>query len=89
VNVLERPHCIINLDPANKKMTYQCDIDIRDLIDLWDVMRAKDDEEQPGLGLGPNGAMLYCMQFLEENVDWLIEKIREKECRYFLIDMPG
>ena len=89
VNVLERPHCIINLDPANENMTYQCDIDIRDLIDLWDVMRAKDDEEQPGLGLGPNGAMLYCMQFLEENIDWLIEKIREKECRYFLIDMPG
>lgn len=70
-------------------MNYQCDIDIRDLIDLWDVMRDKDDPEQPGLGLGPNGAMIYCMQFLEENIDWLIGKIREKECRYFLIDMPG
>jgi len=42
-------------------MSYQCDIDIRDLIDLQDVMRAEDDEEEPGLGLGPNGAMIYCM----------------------------
>lgn len=52
-------------------MKYQCDIDIRELIDLFDVMRSPDDEE-PGLGLGPNGAMLYCMQFLEINIDWLV-----------------
>ena len=45
VNVLERPHCIINLDPANEYMKYQCDIDIRDLIDLFDVMRSPTDEE--------------------------------------------
>ena len=70
--VVERPHCIINLDPANEHMKYQCDIDIRELIDLEDVMRSKDDPEEPGLGLGPNGAMIYAIQFLEENVDWLV-----------------
>ena len=43
----------------------QCDIDVRELIDLFDVMRPEDDKEQPGLGLGPNGGMIYCMQFLE------------------------
>jgi GPN-loop GTPase len=89
VNVLERPHCIINLDPANEHMAYQCDVDIRELISLFDVMRPEDDDEQPGLGLGPNGAMLYCMQFLETNLDWLVGKILTKECKYFLIDMPG
>lgn len=91
VNVLERPHCIINLDPANEHMSYQCDIDIRELIDLEDVMRSEipEEGEQPGLGLGPNGAMIYCMQFLLTNIDWLIGKIQEKTCRYFLIDMPG
>ena len=70
-------------------MKYQCDIDIRELIDLWDVMASPDDPDQPGLGLGPNGAMIYCMQFLEENIGWLVSKIQEKKCRYFLIDMPG
>ena len=71
-------------------MGYQCDIDIRELIDLDDVMRSDDpSEEQPGLGLGPNGAMIYCMEFLEENIQWLIEKIEAKSCLYFLIDMPG
>ena len=53
-------------------MQYQCDIDIRELIDLNDVMRDPEDTEQPGLGLGPNGAMIYCMQFLEQNIDWLV-----------------
>jgi GPN-loop GTPase len=52
-------------------------------------MRPTDDDEQPGLGLGPNGAMIYCMQFLEDNIDWLVEKICNKKCSYFLIDMPG
>ena len=84
-------------------MGYQCDIDIRDLIDLFDVMRSQDpnsnredslvedddDEQLPGLGLGPNGAMIYCMQFLQQNIEWLLGKIREKKCRYFVIDMPG
>ena len=69
-------------------MKYQCDIDIRELINLNDVMKSPDDEE-PGLGLGPNGAMLYCMQFLVINIDWLVSKIFEKKCGYFLIDMPG
>lgn len=25
--------------------------------------------------LGPNGAMIYCMDFLEQNFDWLVEKL--------------
>lgn len=49
----------------------------------------EDDSEPGGLGLGPNGAMLYCIEFLEENIDWLVEKIEAKTCSYFLIDMPG
>jgi hypothetical protein len=36
-------------------MDYQVDIDIRELIDLEDVM------QDNGLGLGPNGGMLYCL----------------------------
>ncbi len=46
-------------------------------------------EEEGGLGLGPNGAMLYCLQFLEENIEWLQEHIKSKACSFFLIDMPG
>lgn len=40
-------------------------------------------------GLGPNGAMLYCMEYLEENFDWLEEKLSELEGGYFVFDVAG
>ena len=27
------------------------------------------------LGLGPNGALIYCMEFLLENMDWLEDEL--------------
>lgn len=40
-------------------------------------------------GLGPNGAMLYCMEYLEENFDWLEESLAELEGGYFVFDIAG
>ena len=40
--------------------------------------------------LGPNGSMIYCLEFLEANLDWLVNKLRDlKTCRYFIFDLPG
>lgn len=41
--------------------------------------------------LGPNGSMIYCMEFLETNIDWLLGKFREVTdgTKYFIIDLPG
>ena len=44
---IKRPHAIINLDPANDNIKYDCDINISSLIQL--------DEVQKELELGPNG----------------------------------
>ncbi|KIK61743.1 hypothetical protein GYMLUDRAFT_166102 [Collybiopsis luxurians FD-317 M1] len=85
---LKRPIHIVNLDPANDNIPYPCSIDISSLITLQDVM----DEH----GLGPNGGMLYCMEYLEANFDWLEERLSElakEEERagelYVLFDLPG
>lgn len=59
---------IVNIDPANDHIPYPCAVNIADLITLDDVM-----EE---FGLGPNGGMMYCMEYLEKNLDWLIEKLK-------------
>ena len=43
-------------------------------------------------GLGPNGGLLYCMEHINENMDWLIEKIKQKtdgQLRYLIFDCPG
>lgn len=60
---------MINLDPAVPEPPYPCAINITEIITLENVM----EEYQ----LGPNGAMLYVAEYLEENVDWLIERLDE------------
>ena len=66
----ERKHCLVNLDPANENVGYQCDIDVRDLISIEDAM-----EEYK---LGPNGAILYSTEFLQTNLQWLTDQIEVK-----------
>ena len=58
---------VANLDPAAEQFGYHCDFDVRDLINLEDVM-----EE---FGLGPNGGLVYCMEYLLHNIDWLKEEL--------------
>jgi hypothetical protein len=43
------------------------------------------------LKLGPNGGMIYCMEFLEENIEWLVSKIIEVNTgsKYLIFDLPG
>jgi len=71
----------VNLDPAAEDFAYEPDLDIKDLISLEDVM-----EE---MGLGPNGGLIYCFEFLLENLDFFdpIETISEEYL--IVIDMPG
>ena len=42
------------------------------------------------LKLGPNGGLIYCMEYLEKNLDWLTSKLSSltKE-HYILFDCPG
>ncbi|KAG1676501.1 GPN-loop GTPase 2 [Nymphon striatum] len=41
------------------------------------------------LKLGPNGGLIYCMEYLEKNIDWLIDKIGKLKNHYIIIDCPG
>ncbi|PLB39940.1 putative signal sequence-binding GTPase GPN3 [Aspergillus candidus] len=72
----------VNLDPAAETFNYEPDLDIRELITLEDVM-----EE---MGLGPNGGLIYCFEFLLQNLDFLSEAIDPLSEEYLIIiDMPG
>ncbi len=72
----------MNLDPAAEEFTHEPDLDIKDLISLEDVM-----EE---MGLGPNGGLIYCFEFLLENLDFISEALDPLTEEYLIIiDMPG
>lgn len=73
---------VVNLDPAAEHFRYDVAFDIRDLISVDDVM-----EE---LQLGPNGSLVYCMEYLLQNMDWLQENLDNyDDDEYLIIDCPG
>lgn len=41
------------------------------------------------LGLGPNGALKYCIDTLCRNRMWLLQKILDNKGKYLIIDCPG
>ncbi|KAJ9506372.1 hypothetical protein QJQ45_019521 [Haematococcus lacustris] len=76
---------LVNLDPANDVLPYTPDVDIMDLVDLTNVMAVRSTAitaarlaDHPSslafpqeLHLGPNGALVYAMDHLLHNMDWL------------------
>lgn len=63
-------------------MAYIPEVDVRELITADDVMET--------LELGPNGALVYCMEYLLENLEWLESKLEEfAEDDFLVLDCPG
>jgi len=84
--ILKRSSYVINFDPACDDFKYDPIIDIRDLITLDDVTDPDED-----LRLGPNGGLVYCLEYISKNLDWLDEVLTEttQEDDLLLIDCPG
>lgn len=74
---------VVNLDPAAEYFEYNPLADIRDLIHVDDVM------EDESLHLGPNGGLVFCMEYLNQNLDWLDSALGDSEGDYVLFDCPG
>lgn len=81
---MNRTVVCINLDPAcDSELLFDCEIDIRSLVQLEDCMQAFE--------LGPNGGLMYCMEYLIANLDWLEREMAAKcqDDTYCLIDFAG
>lgn len=91
LRLLHRNAWVMNMDPANDPSSYETIFDVRqDMVDLAVVM----DE----LELGPNGGLLYCMEYMEAHVTEIVQHVRNKqqhdnsntqEPLYLLLDFPG
>ncbi|EIW82377.1 hypothetical protein CONPUDRAFT_123241 [Coniophora puteana RWD-64-598 SS2] len=83
LRMAKRPVNIVNLDPAatGDAFEYEPAIDIRDLVSLEDVMSE--------MGYGPNGGLVYCFEYLLQNMDWLEEELGGYDEDYLIIDCPG
>ncbi|KAK3294642.1 uncharacterized protein B0H64DRAFT_191634 [Chaetomium fimeti] len=81
MGAIGRQCSVVNLDPANDRTNYPCALDIRSLVTLEEIM--SDDR------LGPNGGILYALEELENNIEWLEEGLKELGEDYILFDCPG
>ncbi len=71
----------VNLDPGIEDAPYVPDIDIRDWINLRDVMKE--------YGVGPNGAQIIAADMLVLNIDEMKEIIQSFDTAYVIFDTPG
>lgn len=69
------------MDPANDSVPYDVAVDIAELVSAREVAER--------LSLGPNASLLYAMEFLDKNFQWLDEKLKRYSNHYILFDFPG
>lgn len=81
MKAIGRDAAIVNLDPANEIVKYDCQVNITDLITVEDAMAEH--------SLGPNGALIFCMDWLSKNMHLLKELLKPHEEKYLLFDFPG
>ena len=73
---------IINLDPAVMDTLYEPNLDIRDTIKYKEVMVSNN--------LGPNGAILTCLNLFSTNIDKVVSVLEsKKDLDFVVIDTPG
>jgi GTPase SAR1 family protein len=71
----------VNLDPGVLNLPYVPDIDIRDYIDIKQIM----DE----YGLGPNGALVLAADLIAEEAERLGGEIEDLQSDVVIVDTPG
>ena len=65
MHAIQRPCSVVNLDPANENIGYDPAFDVRELVSIDEVMERE--------RLGPNGGVLWAMEEIEAQFDWLEE----------------
>ena len=72
---------VVNLDPGALKLPYQPDVDVRNYVEVGDIMEK--------YGLGPNGALVMAADLIADEIENLTRDIDEAHADIVLVDTPG
>jgi GTPase SAR1 family protein len=72
---------IVNLDPGALKLPYAPDVDVRNYVNVGDIMEK--------YALGPNGAVIMAADLIADEVENLTRDIEEVNADFVLVDTPG
>ncbi len=71
----------VNLDPGVLKLPYSPDVDIRNYVDVGNLMEK--------YGLGPNGALILAADLIADEIENVTRDIEETNADLVLVDTPG
>jgi GTPase SAR1 family protein len=72
---------VVNLDPGALKLPYSPDIDVRDHVNVEDLMEK--------YGLGPNGALIMAADLIADKIEEISKEIEELDSDIVLVDTSG
>jgi GPN-loop GTPase len=72
---------IVNLDPGVFTLPYSPEVDVRDYVDMGDIMEKHQ--------LGPNGALVMAADLLADEIEKLTKKVEELQADIVLVDTSG
>jgi GTPase SAR1 family protein len=72
---------VVNLDPGALKLPYSPDVDVRNYVDVGDLMEK--------YSLGPNGALIMAADLIADQVENLTRDVESINADLVLVDTPG
>jgi GTPase SAR1 family protein len=71
----------VNLDPGALKLPYSPDVDVRNYVDVGNLMEKYD--------LGPNGALILAADLIADEIENITRDIEAVDADIVLVDTPG
>ena len=72
---------VVNLDPGALKLPYSPDVDVRNHVNVGDLMEK--------YGLGPNGALIMAADLIADEIDEVSKEIEDLKSDIVLVDTSG
>jgi len=72
---------VVNLDPGALKLPYSPDVDVRNYVNVGDLMEK--------YGLGPNGALIMAADLIVDEIDEISKEIEDLTSDIVLVDTCG
>ncbi|MGQ9565393.1 MAG: ATP/GTP-binding protein [Candidatus Bathyarchaeales archaeon] len=72
---------VLNMDPGAFKLPYSPDIDVRDYVDVEELMEKYE--------LGPNGALIVAADLIADQIETINREVEELAPDVLLVDTPG
>jgi len=72
---------VVNMDPGALKLPYSPDVDVRNHVNVGDLMEK--------YGLGPNGALIMAADLIADEIDEISKEIEDLKSDIVLVDTSG